>query len=146
MLLPELMNIVMGYKHEFEQFPRRLARVKQRGYDLYQQSCAIHGLFTSHFGEDRFPEYMRDGMRRAASFSKNIALVMFELLAKEAVLTDDVLCSLRNEEQFVEDAKLCPEPWVSRICDIALLEGLIHFSPELTNLADVPTIEFKNSD
>ena len=144
MLLPELMNIVREYKHEFEQFPGRLARVKQRVYDLYQQSCAINGLFTSRFGED-FPEYMRDGLSRAASFSKNIALVIFELLTKEAVLTDDVLCSLRNEEQFVEDAKLCPEPWVSRICEVALLEGLIHFSPELTTLADVPTIEFKNN-
>ena len=145
MLLPELQKIVMEYKREFERFPQRLVQVKRRVYDIYQQACALEGMFNSHFGIDRFPPHIREGMAQASSVCRDAALVTFELITREPVLSDVVMDSILREEMFVENARQCPERWVSRICDVAVLESLIYFTPELTTLEDVPTIEFKNS-
>ena len=145
MLLPELQTIVFSYQREFERFPKRLLNVKHRLYNIYLQASALQGLFHSHFGYDRFCTAIREGMCNGAKRCIWSAALTYEALCENEVLSPRILGSLGREEAFINSAKKCPERWVCRVCDLALLEGEKNFDPNLTTLEDIQVLEFRSN-
>ena len=145
MLLPELQTIVFSYQREFERFPKRLLNVKHRLYNIYLQASALQGLFHSHFGYDRFPTRIRKGMCKGASQCIWSSALTYKALCENEVLSPWILESLWREEAFINSAIQCPELWVCRVCDLALLEGENKFDPNLKTLEDIQVLEFHSN-